>query len=124
MHGGILVLPDGYRKYLSRSERSFHLMGGRRVRENLLPEFETFFDTYATPDVRIKDVLSVDMQRVILQFRQQFQDNNRNKEIYCSIINDKIYLALTQDKNLLEPSLFQSNVSFEMVRSSMKTSVC
>jgi hypothetical protein len=38
------------------------------------------------------------------------------KEIYISIIGDKIYLALTQDKNLLEPSLFQSNVSFDIVR--------
>lgn len=115
LHGGILVLPDAYRKYLSRSERAFHLVGGRRVKDNLLPEFEVFFDTYATPDVRIQDMISTDMQQVILQFRQMFQEKNRQKEIYFSIIADKIYLALTQDKNLLEPSLFANNASFETV---------
>ncbi len=115
LHGGVLMLPDAYRKYLSRSERAFHLVGGRRVRDNLLPEFEAFFDTYATPDIRIQDVISTDMQRVILEFRQQFQKVNRQKEIYLSIIGDKIYLALTQDKDLLEPSLFASNANFETV---------
>ncbi|MBK7936212.1 MAG: DUF3137 domain-containing protein [Lewinellaceae bacterium] len=115
LHGGVLVLPDAYRKYLSRSERAFHLLGGRRVSDNLLPEFEAFFDTYATPDIRIQDVISTDLQHVILEFRQQFQKVNRQKEIYFSIIGDKIYLALTQDKDLLEPSLFASNTSFETV---------
>jgi len=116
MYGGVLILPDAYRKYLIRSEKAFHLIGGRRVKDNLLPEFEAFFDTYSTKDVRIKDVISTDLQREILMFRMQFQKVNREKEIYCSIIGDKIYLALTQDKNLLEPSLWGTNVHFEVVR--------
>lgn len=115
MKGAILALPDSYRKYLSRSERAFHLMGARRVRNNLLPEFEALFDTYATPDTRISDVLSADLQRSILQFLQRFQAMNRQKDIYFSIIRDKIYIALTQDKNLLEPSLLSSNVRYETV---------
>ncbi len=115
LHGGVLVLPDAYRKYLSRSERAFHLAGGRRVKDNLLPEFEAFFDTYATPDIKIHEVISEDMQRVVLKFREQFLLKNRQKEIYFSIIADKIYLALTQDKDLLEPSLFANNTNFETV---------
>ncbi|MCB0527135.1 MAG: DUF3137 domain-containing protein [Saprospiraceae bacterium] len=115
LHGGVLVLPDAYRKYLSRSERAFHYEGGRRVRDNLLPEFEAFFDTYATSDIRVQDVISTDLQHVILDFRRRFQEKNRQKEIYFSIIGDKIYLALTQDKDLLEPSLFANNANFETV---------
>ena len=115
MQGGILLLPDAYRKYLSRSERAFHLMGGRRVRDHLLPEFEAFFDTYATPNVRLSDVLSKDLQHAILRFRQRFQEANRQKEMYLSIVEDKIYIALTQDKDLLEPSLFQNTISFEII---------
>jgi hypothetical protein len=115
MQGGVLALPDVYRKYLSRSERGFHLLGGRRVKSGILPEFEAVFDTYATNDVRIKEVVSEDFQRAILRFRKHFQEMNRQKEIYFSIIGDKIYLALRQDRNLLEPSLFQSNTSFEVV---------
>ena len=116
MPGGILLLPDANRKYLSRSERAFHLSGGRRARNNLLPEFEANFDTYATPNVRLQDVLSADLQQAILHFRQRFQEMNRKKEMYLSIIDGKIYIALTQDKDLLEPSLFQNTVSFEVVR--------
>lgn len=116
MHGGVLALPDSCRKYMSRSERAFHVEGGRRVRENLLPEFEAFFDTYATPDVRVKDVMSPEMQQKILQFRQRFQERNRMKEIYFSIIGDKIYLALSQDKDLLEPSVLRSNLRYEVIR--------
>lgn len=116
MHGGLLVLPDAYRKYLFPSAQAFHLAGGRRVRAQLLPEFEAFFDTWASPNVRLAEVISADMQRAILLFRQRFLETNRQKEIYFSIIGDKIYLALTQDKDLLEPSLFANNVSFEVVR--------
>lgn len=116
MHGGVLLLPDAYRKYLSRSEKAFHLMGGRRVRGHLLPEFEVWFDTYATPDVRIRDVISDDLQHAILDFRRRFQEVNRQKEFYLSIIGDKIYIALTQDKDLLEPSLWGSSASFEVVQ--------
>ena len=116
MHGGVLALPDAYRKYLSRSERAFHLEGGRRVAAGILPEFETIFDTYATPDVRVKDIISEEFQRAILRFRQHFQAVNREKEIYFSIIGDKIYLALRQDRDLLEPSLFTNNTSFEVVQ--------
>ncbi|MBL7775582.1 MAG: DUF3137 domain-containing protein [Saprospiraceae bacterium] len=116
MQGGVLLLPDANRKYLSRSERAFHLIGGRRVSQHLLPEFEVFFDTYATPNVRLREVLSDDLQRAILRFRREFQEVNREKELYFSIIQDKIYIALTQDKDLLEPSLFRNTVSFESVR--------
>jgi Protein of unknown function (DUF3137) len=116
MRGGVLVLPDAYRKYLSRSERAFHLLGGRRVREKILPEFEVFFDTYATKDVRVDETLSIDMQKSILRFRERFQQTNRQKEIYLSVIDDKIYIALTQDKDRFEPSLLSNTVSFEIAR--------
>jgi hypothetical protein len=115
MQGGVLVLPDAYRKYLLRSAKQFHLMGGRRVRQQLLPEFEAFFDTYATPDVQISEIVSTDLQWAILEFRERFAKVNRDKDIYFSIIGDKIYLALTQDRDLLEPSLFRNNVRFDLV---------
>lgn len=116
MRGGILILPDAYRKYLLRSTKNFHLAGGRRVRKNLSEAFEQVFDTYATPVSRISTVLSADMQETILKFRERFQKQNRQKEIYLSMIGDRIFIALTQDRNLLEPSLLTSNVSYELIR--------
>lgn len=116
MRGGVLLLPDTHRKFLSRSERAFNLLGGRRVRENLLPEFEACYDTYATPDIRLDDVVSEDMQLAILRFRLRFQQANRKKEIFVSIIGDKLYVALSQDRNLLEPSLWINTVTFEVAQ--------
>jgi Protein of unknown function (DUF3137) len=116
LSGNILLLPDNNMKYLSRTERAFHLSGGRRVHGQTLPVFEAFFNTYATPDVNIRDVLSPEFQQELLDFRQKFQSMNRQKEIYLSIIGDDIYIALSQDKDLLEPSLLRSNVSYESAR--------
>jgi hypothetical protein len=116
MKGSLLVLPDEYMKYLARTERAFHLYGGRRVHGQALPEFETWFNTYATPDMRIKDVLSEDFQREILRFRQHYQEANRKREMYFSIIGDNIYIAVQQDRDLLEPSIFRNNVDFGMIR--------
>lgn len=116
MKGSLLVLPDEYMKYLARTERAFHLHGGRRVHGQALPEFETWFNTYATPDMRIKDVLSEDFQREILGFRQHYQEANRKREMYFSIIGDNIYIAVQQDRDLLEPSIFRNNVDFGMIR--------
>jgi Protein of unknown function (DUF3137) len=116
LSGNILLLPDNNMKYLSRTERAFHLSGGRRVHGQTLPIFEAFFNTYATPDVKIRDVLSSEFQQELLDFRQKFQALNRQKEIYLSIIGDDVYIALSQDKDLLEPSLLRSNVSYEAAR--------
>jgi hypothetical protein len=116
MKGSLLVLPDEYMKFLARSERAFHLHGGRRVHGQALPEFEVWFNTYATPDMRIKDVLTEEFQREILAFRQQYQQMNRQREIYFSIIGDNVYIAVSQDRDLLEPSLFRNNVDFAMIQ--------
>ncbi|MCS7037438.1 MAG: DUF3137 domain-containing protein [Saprospiraceae bacterium] len=116
MLGSVLILPDAYRKYLSHSERAFHRAGGRRVKKQLLDEFEAVFDTYATPQVRVAEVISTDLQRAILRFRERFLQTNQQKDIYLSIIEDNVYVALSHPKNLLEPSLFRNTVSFEVVQ--------
>jgi hypothetical protein len=116
MKGALLVLPDENMKYLSRSERAFHLAGGRRVHGQVLPEFETWFNTYATPDMRIRDILSEDFQKAILDFRKKYLNLNRKKELYFSIIGDNIFIAISQDKDLLEPSLWSSNVNFGLIK--------
>jgi hypothetical protein len=115
LQGSLLLLPDAYRKYLSRSERAFHRLGGRRVRQNLQPAFETYFDTYATPAIRLRDVLSTELQTAILEFRQSYLDKNQEKDIYLSIIGDNLFVALSQRRNLLEPNLLKQAVSFEHV---------
>ena len=75
------------------------------------PEFRKQFLAYATRNAQVRELLSDSMQRSILNYR-----NETEKEIYLSFINKDLYVAITEPKNILEPRLFQSNVSFELVR--------
>jgi hypothetical protein len=36
--------------------------------------------------------------------------------MYFSFQGNQIYMAVTEQKDILEPKLFQSNVSFELIR--------
>ena len=40
----------------------------------------------------------------------------QRKEIYISFIEKEIYIGITEPKDILEPFILRSNVSFELVR--------
>jgi len=77
----------------------------------LLPAFEKTFMAYATPYTNVTGVLSKDMQHLIVDYRLK-----TGKEIYVSFLEEKIYIAITEPKDMLEPFIFQSNVNFELVK--------
>ncbi len=110
MRGKILLLPDARRPYATRTMKQFTRLGGRRREENLLPEFEEIFDTYSTDDANLPRVLSPDMQRAILLFQKRTRRN-----IYVSLIENRLFVAVEQSRDLLEPTLFKNVVSFELV---------
>ena len=51
------------------------------------------------------------MQNAIVEYRQR-----ADKEIYISFLDADFYIAITEPRDLLEPSIFSSNVSFELVK--------
>lgn len=110
MRGKILLLPDRQRPYATRTMKQFTRLGGRRREANLLPEFEEVFDTYSTDDANLARTLSPDMQRAILKFQQK-----TGKDIFVSLIENRLFVAVSQSKDLLEPVLFRNIVSFELV---------
>jgi Protein of unknown function (DUF3137) len=108
--GEILLLPRHRKQYLSKSIKSFTVKGARQFE----PQFQRFNDefiVFTTPTANTKGFLSEDMQKAILRYRDK-----EGKEVYMSFIANDIYIAVTQDKDLLEPVLWQSNVSFELIR--------
>lgn len=110
--GKILILPREFRQYLTRSIKGFNVLGGRSVDDQLGNQnFTEAFLTYATEDAPFRSLLSPEMQQAILEYKQRTK-----KEIYMSIIGKEIYIAVTEDKDLLEPFIFQSNVSFDLIR--------
>ena len=110
--GSILILPKEFRQYLTRSIKQFNRLGGRSVDNLLSNQFYTdAFLTYATDDAPFRRLLSPEMQAAIIDFRLR-----TGKEIYMSILGREIYIAVTEHKDLMEPFIFQSNVSFDLIR--------
>ncbi|MFK8100975.1 MAG: DUF3137 domain-containing protein [Saprospiraceae bacterium] len=111
MKGAILILPRKFRQYLSRTIRLFNRLGGKSVDHIHNTAFEEIFMTYATPDSDYMNLLSEDMQESILDFRDR-----TGKEIYVSFKGNEIYIAVTEPKDILEPFIFKSNISFALIR--------
>lgn len=111
MEGDILILPREFKQYLSKTIRSFNLRGGESVEEETLSfDFESHFLAYATRDADIMGCLSPEMQHTIVDYRRK-----TDKEIYVSFIKNEIYIAITEPKDILEPFIFRSNISFELI---------
>lgn len=133
MLGEVLILPKKFKPYLSKTIRSFNLRGGEPVdeetlktinlydeqliigkevvkKEMLANEMGKHFLIYATEGTDISKKLSSAMQHTILNFREK-TDN----ELYVSFIKNEIYIAITEPEDILEPYVFRSNVSFELV---------
>ena len=112
LRGSIIILPREFKQYLSRSIKAFNLKGAKAVSAGALDDrFEAHFMVYATRDANTSSLLSSDMQQAIVDYREE-----TGKEIYVSFINSDIYIGVTEPKDILEPYIFRSNVSFELVR--------
>ncbi|HMQ48119.1 MAG TPA: DUF3137 domain-containing protein [Saprospiraceae bacterium] len=109
--GEILVWPRHRRQYLSRSIKDFTFDGGKNVDKEVLNlSFRSQFLTYADEDTHVISILSEPMQDSIVQFVEK-----TGKDIYLSFQDRDIFVAVTEDKDLLEPYLFRSNLSFELI---------
>jgi len=108
--GRIIVLPRDYQQYQSRTVKAFYNKGGKRV-DDVSRKFSKTFITLASRGAQVERILSWDMQNALLNYRERTQ-----KEIYVSFIDNKVYVAVTEPKDILEPEIFRSNVSFELVR--------
>lgn len=110
LQGKIIVLPRAFKQYLSRSVKAFNQIGGDEYEGSLSEKFEENFMTFATKEANVASVLSEDMQKTIVEYREKI-----NKEIYISFIKNDISIAITEPKDILEPYIFKSNVSYGLV---------
>lgn len=111
IRGSIIILPRKFKQYLTRSIKDFTKNNGRIVERIQNEEFADLFMTYATRNASPHMVLNDEMQSAIVDYRKKI-----GKEIYVSFVNNNIYIAVTEPKDILEPYIFSSNVSFELVR--------
>ncbi len=107
--GEILVLPKHLRQYLSATIKAFTVKGSWVI-ETKNERFKSNFLVFGTTDADVHDFLSNEMQESILYYKDRTQ-----KEMYISFIESDLFIAVTQPKDLLEPAIWQSNVSFDLV---------
>ncbi len=110
--GKLIALPRANKSHEIRTIKNFVKLGAKEVPSSeQMPEFQAVFITYATDDAPVHSVLSLEMQEAILDYR-----DDTNSDVYISFIGNDFYVAVSEPNDLLEPFLFQSNVSFDLAR--------
>lgn len=110
--GTIVAWPRKFEEYLTGTIKAFTWNGGRQVTKQLRHRpFQKNFIAYATSDTNVDELLTIDMQKSIMAYQER-----TGKDIYISFIDSQIFMAVTEPKDILEPHIFRSNVSFELVR--------
>ncbi len=110
--GQMVVWPREYSHFLMRTIKAFTRLGADNVEHEIMNEkFNAYFVTYATLDTHVAGILSPPMQEALVHYREQ-----TGKPIYISFFNREINVAIEDPQDILEPNLFRSNLSFELVR--------
>jgi len=112
LRGSFLVLPRHRLPFFTRSVKQVTLAGGKCMDAFVTnAQFRKHFTTYASKAAPIRSVLSEAMQHEIVDYYLRTR-----KDMYFSFRGKHVYVAVSEDKDLLEPYVFRSNVSFELIR--------
>ena len=110
--GEIILWPRHKRQFLTRSIKAFTWKGGHNADHEILNEsFREKFMVYATEDTHVVSILSDAMQEAIVHYIEK-----NNKDIYIAFLDKQIYAGITSEKDILEPNIFSSNLSFALVK--------
>lgn len=111
IRGSMKVWPRSQRQFLTKAIKNFTFKGAHNVDSEILDDdFRTIFMTYATPSTHVAGILPETMQEAIVHYYQQ-----TGRLLYFSFENKDFYVAITQPKDLLEPYILRSNLSFDLV---------
>ncbi len=110
-HGTTYVLPDS-------AEKSFGTLIGQWLQSTtgshgeLIkmddPEFEKHFVVYASDQIEARYILSPSMMQRLSTIRARSK-----AELYISFVSEQIYLGISTNRDLFEPSVFKSLLRLE-----------
>jgi hypothetical protein len=110
--GSIKIWPRRRKQYLTRTIKEYTFHGGfNQDAEILNLDFQEHFLVYATEDTHVAGILSEPMQEALVEYMDR-----TGKDIYIAFIDRHIFAAISEERDLLEPGLFVSNVHFELIR--------
>ena len=126
LEGVVIVWPRKYRQRLVGSIKNVNFLGAKNVdHEILCEEFRETYMTYATSDTHVVGMLPITMQEAIIEYLRNINSTNgspeansdrQERDFFMSFINNHIFVAFSEEKDLLEPFILKSNLSFELVR--------
>ncbi len=109
--GSVLVLPRARLPYLSETVKAYVRTGGQNMDGFIRHQkFRETYITYGSRNTKVTDLLTEEMMNFILGYRKQ------KGEMCLSINAENCYVGIWNPKDILEPSILQSNVSYELVR--------
>lgn len=111
--GRTVVLPDVAEKmfgFLGTGLQAMNKTRGQLIKLED-PEFEKEFVVYGDDQIQSRYVLTTSLMKRILDFKKKSK-----KDIYLSFINGKIFIAISQPKNLFEPNFLKTLVNFTIIQ--------
>lgn len=111
--GSVIIWPRRRKQYLIRAIKEYNWEKGatNQDHEIMNDQFREHFLVYGTEDTHIAGILSEPMQAALVEYLRL-----TGKDIYISFQNRHIFAAVTEERDLLEPSVLSTNASFELIR--------
>jgi hypothetical protein len=112
-YGQVACWPRHLKQYYLRSIKEFTWLDAENMDDEILnPAFQEMFVTYASSNTHVVGLLSEPMQESIVEYCL-----STGKELYFSFLGKHIFIAVTEPRNIMEPYIWRSNLSFELIRS-------
>jgi hypothetical protein len=109
--GQIIAWPRNRLQFHTRAVRAFTFNGAIPVDDEIhCPAFEARFAVFATPDTFVTGILTLPMQEAIAAYLRHHQG-----DLSIAVHQREVYVAISREKDMLEPSLWRANLSFDQI---------
>ena len=110
--GAFRLWPKEVKQYITRALKQADKQGLKPVPGMMQAKgFNDLFLTAGKTGTILSELINEPLQRALVAYR-----TSTNQPIYLSIHDSVVCLALTEKKDLLEPKIFQSNLSYDLIR--------
>jgi hypothetical protein len=117
--GETIVLPDTAQSTFGDLIGHW-LQSNNAARDELVkmdnPEFEKEFVVYSSDQIEARYILSHSLMKKLLDFKHKSKHS-----VYISFIGTHIYIAISYDRDLFEPSVFHSLLDYKVAMEYVKT---
>jgi len=111
--GLTVVLPDTAERLFGRLGRKLQSLNFTRGKLISLedPEFEKLFSVYGDDQIEARYILSTSLMKRIVDFKKK-----TNRRIYLSFAGSRVFVAISYDRDLFEPRLFNTLLDFAPIQ--------